>query len=423
MDDVAVTAALTAGGRLERALVRVGVREHVARIIAATPSLRASWVVAAVAGMGFSGWAASAGPRGVVAFLVVAPLLPVAGVAAAYGPWADPMHEMTQASPMAGVRMVLLRSVAVLATTAVIAGVAAVAIPGTDWTAAAWILPALGLTLGSLALSTFMPVHRAAGAVTFLWLAGVLATGIATEDGLDTFRGTGQVVFFLLAVVSSGTLAWRRERLAVRGRATQQGLIDVAEAERKRIERNIHDGAQQQLVAISVKLGVAKVLVVKDPERAIAMLDDLQAEAQEALDGLRDMTRGTYPPVLADHGLGAALEARAKRAPMAVTVSAEGVGRPSREIETAVYYCCLEALQNAGKHARATRATISVRCVGGELAFTVIDDGVGFDMRTMRGGVGTRSMAERMAALGGNVEIRSAPGKGTTIAGRVPLFV
>jgi signal transduction histidine kinase len=104
-------------------------------------------------------------------------------------------------------------------------------------------------------------------------------------------------------------------------------------------------------------------------------------------------------------------------------VSAEGAGRPSREIETAVYFCCLEALQNTGKHARATRATISIRSAGGELAFSVIDDGVGFDMRTMRSGVGTRSMTERMAALGGSVEIRSVPGRGTTIVGRVPLSV
>jgi signal transduction histidine kinase len=423
MDDDSVTAVLTPGGTFERALVRVGVREHVARIIAATPSLRASWVAAAVVGMGFSAWAASAGPRGVLAFLVVAPLLPVAGVAAAYGPWADAMYEMTQAAAMSGVRVVLLRSVAVLATTVAIAGVAAIAIPGTDWTAAAWILPALGLTLASLALSTFMPVHRAAGAVTFVWLAGVITAAVAAEDGMEIFRGTGQVVFFLFAVVSSVTLAWRRERLAVRGRATQKSMIDVAEAERRRIERNIHDGAQQQLVAISVKLGVAKVLVTKDPERAVALLDELQAESREALEGLRDMTRGTNPPVLADQGLGAALEAKARRATIPVTVSAEGVGRPPQEIETAVYYCCLEALQNAGKHARATRATISVRCSGGELAFTVIDDGVGFDVRTMRAGVGTRSMAERMAALGGSVEIRSVPGKGTTIIGRVPLSV
>ena len=413
--------ATTPGGFLERGLVRIGVREHVARIVAATPSLRMSWIAAAVVGMGFSGWAASAGPKGVIAFLVVAPLLPVAGVAAAYGPWADPMHEMAQASPMSGVHVVLLRSVAVLVTTSIIGVVAAAAIPETDWTAVAWLLPSLALTLASLALSTFMPIHRAAAVITALWLAALLAIGSRAEDGLEAFRGTGQLVFFVLVVASSAVLAWRRERLAIQGRAKQQGMIDVAEAERRRIERNIHDGAQQQLVAISVKLGLVKMFVSKDPERAVTMLDELKAETQEALDGLRDMTRGTYPPLLADGGLSPALEAKAKKAPMPVTVSTDGLGRFPREVETAVYYCCLEALQNAGKYARATHATVSVRSVGTELAFTVIDDGAGFDVPTMRRGVGMRSMEERLTALGGRLEVRSAPGKGTTIVGRMEL--
>ena len=413
--------AAAAEGRLERALVRIGVREHVARIVAATPSLRASWVAAAVVGMGFSGWAASAGPRGVIAFLVVAPLLPVAGVAAAYGPWADPMHEVAQASPMSGVHVVLLRSVAVLVTTAVIGLVAAAAVPGTDWTSVAWLLPSLGLTFASLALSTIMPVHRAAIVVTFLWLAGLVVTTTLTEDGLGAFRGTGQIVYFLLVVVSSGVLARRHERLAIQGRAKQQSLIDVAEAERRRIERNIHDGAQQQLVAISVKLGLAKTLVTRDPGKALALLEVIQDEAQDALDGLRDMTRGTYPPVLADEGLGPALEQKAKKVSFPVKVVADGLGRFAKDIETAVYFCCLEALQNAAKYAQATRATVALRYVGRELSFTVIDDGNGFDPEIARRGVGLRSMEERMAALGGRFEIRSAPAAGTTIMGRIPV--
>jgi signal transduction histidine kinase len=420
MGTSATAEAAAPGGALERALVRVRVRDDVARVVASTPSLRASWLAAAVVAAGFSTWATHAGPGGVLAFLVTAPLLPVAGVAAAYGPWADPMHEMTQAAPTPAIRIVLLRSAAVLVSTAMIVGIASVLAPGADWTAAAWILPSLGLTLASLALSTFMPIHLAAAAIAFLWFAGIIATSSLTQDGLGVFRGSGQIAFFAVVVASSVVLSRRRDRLAVQGREHQQRLIDVAEGERTRIERNIHDGAQQQLVAISVKIGVARTLVAKNPERAVALLDELRGETQEALDGLRDMTRGTYPPLLADEGLGPALEAKARKMPVPVTVSADGVGRFGRELETAVYYCCLEALQNLAKYALASHATVSLRCIGGEVVFTVIDDGAGFDVRTVRRGVGTRSMEERLQSLGGTLEIRSTPGRGTTIAGRVP---
>ncbi len=408
------------GGRVESALVRLRVPEHVARLIAATPSLRASWFAAASVAIGFSAWAAKAGPNGVLLFLVVAPLLPLAGVAAAYGPWMDPMHEVTHATPVSGLRVLLLRSAAVLVSTAVIVGSAALVLPGADWTAAAWILPSLGLTLASLALSTFIPSQWAAGAVTLLWFATVIVAVAWSPDRFALFRGSGQVAFFVIAVGSSALLAWRRERLEIDGRAQQQRLIDAAEGERRRIERNIHDGAQQQLVALSVKLGLAKTLVAKDPERAVSLLAELQAEAQEALEGLREMTRGSYPPVLADQGLGPALEAKAKLFPMPVSVACDGVGRLPKELETAAYFCCLEALQNAAKHARASHATVALRFVGRELSFTVIDDGAGFDPDAVRRGVGLRSINERLEALGGTLEVRSAPGAGTTILGRIP---
>jgi signal transduction histidine kinase len=132
------------------------------------------------------------------------------------------------------------------------------------------------------------------------------------------------------------------------------------------------------------------------------------------------MTRGTYPPVLADEGLVAAIEVKARRAPFDVAVEGNDIGRFPKEVETAVYYCCLEALQNASKYARASRATVSLRCVGGEISFTVADDGEGFDPRTAKRGVGLRSMTERLEALGGAIEVRSAPGGGTTVVGRLP---
>jgi signal transduction histidine kinase len=421
MEAASSIAAPMPGGRLERVLARVGVGDHVARLLAATPSLLLSWFGAAAVAVGFSAWAASSGtPGGTLFFLVLAPLVPVAGVAAAYGPWIDPMFEVTQAAPMSSFRLVLLRASAVLVVTSVVVGAAAVALPGAGWTTAAWILPALGLTLGSLALSTFMPTHWAAFAVTLAWFATLIVTRSLSSDRLAAFRGPGQVAFFTLAVGSSVLISWRRERLEIEGREGRRRLIDAAEGERRRIERNIHDGAQQQLVAISVKIGLAKTLVARDPDGAVALLADLQTEAQDALDSLREMTRGTYPPVLADEGLVAAIEVKARRAPFDVAVEGNDLGRFPKEIETAVYYCCLEALQNASKYARASRATVSLRCVGGEISFTVADDGEGFDPQTAKRGVGLRSMTERLEALGGAIEVRSAPGSGTTVAGRLP---
>ena len=407
-------------GPIERALLLARVPEHAARLIAVTPSLRTSWLGAEAVALGFSVLAHRFGPGGPILFLVVAPLLPLAGVALAFGPHADPTYEVGQAAPMSGMHVLLVRTVAVLSVTFGVAGVAALFLPDLDWTAMAWILPALGLTLASLALSTFVPAAWAAGAVVMVWLAAIVITESMSKTRLTAFRGPGQVVFFVLVVASSGVLAWRRERLERDGRAERQRLIDAAEAERRRVERNIHDGAQQQLVAIRVKLGLARAMVTRDPAKAEAILAELQAETQDALDNLRDMTRGTYPPVLADDGLAAALEAKAHRLPFAVAVDADGVGRLPREIETAVYFCCLEALQNASKHAKPSWATVSVRHVGGELAFSVSDDGAGFNPETARKGVGVRSMAERVETLGGSFEMRSAPGAGTVIVARIP---
>jgi signal transduction histidine kinase len=419
-----MAAAIAVDGRprgLEGVLVRFRVPDHVARLLAATPSLRWSWLAAAAIAVGFSTWAAHAGERGVLIFLILAPLVPVGGVAAAYGLWMDPMHDLARAAPTTDFTLVLIRSTGVLVATAVIIGVGAALLPGTDWTAVAWMLPALALTLTSLALSTFVPMHRAAIAVAALWLVTIVLTESRSPRAFAAFRGPGQAGFFVVVVASSVVLALRHERLEVEGRARQRRVIDATEAERKRIERNIHDGAQQQLVAINVKLGLVKMLIERDPKRAASMLTDIQAETQEALQGLRDMTRGTYPPLLADSGLATALEARARKSEVPVSVRAAGIGRFPMEIEIAVYYCCLEALQNAAKYSRGTRATIDLRCIGGALSFTVADDGAGFDLGSTRRGIGLRSMEERVQALGGALEVRSSPGSGTSITGRIPV--
>jgi signal transduction histidine kinase len=203
-------------------------------------------------------------------------------------------------------------------------------------------------------------------------------------------------------------------------RASRQRLVKAQDEAARRLERNIHDGAQQQLVALAVKIRLADAMVGRDDERAHAMLAQLQSDAGDALDDLRDLARGIYPPLLADQGLAVALEAQARKSPVPVTVEADGVGRWPQDIEAAVYFSCLEALQNIGKYAKARAASVHLSNGGGALTFEVVDDGAGFDPSSTGYGTGLQGIADRLDALGGSLEVRSAPGRGTTIVGRVP---
>jgi signal transduction histidine kinase len=222
-------------------------------------------------------------------------------------------------------------------------------------------------------------------------------------------------------LASQAGLVLRNVRLIEDLRASQRRIVAAQDAERRRLERNIHDGAQQQLVALSVKLRLAQSLIGKDPARADAMLSDLSNETQRALEDLRDLARGIYPPLLADKGLAAALEAQARKSPMPVAVSPDGVRRYSQEIEAAVYFCVLEAMQNVVKYAAATQASVELDERDGWLTFRVVDDGTGFDPATTTGGTGLQGIADRLSALDGTVEVRSAAGTGTTIVGRIPV--
>ena len=205
-------------------------------------------------------------------------------------------------------------------------------------------------------------------------------------------------------------------------RASRQRLVAAQDHERRRLERDLHDGAQQNVVALKVKLGLARVLVQKDPARAKELVGQLTADANEALRTLGELARGIYPPLLADQGLAAALEAQAERATLPVVAEADGLGRYPREVEAAVYFCVLEALQNVQKYAGASRATIRLTSRDGELAFEVEDDGVGFDPAATRRGSGLANIADRLDALGGGLEISSAPGRGTRLTGAVPAL-
>lgn len=205
-------------------------------------------------------------------------------------------------------------------------------------------------------------------------------------------------------------------------RASRQRVVAAGDAARRRLERNLHDGAQQQLVALKVRLGLAERLLAKG-KPVDALLRQLMADTDEAIDNLRDLARGIYPPLLAAEGLVAALQAQARKAPLPVSVHAERIGRYDQGVEAAVYFCCLEALQNVAKYASATAARIDLEETDGAVHFTVTDDGDGFDPDDTAMGSGLVNMTDRVDALGGTVVLRSEPGRGTTLAGSIPAPV
>lgn len=205
-------------------------------------------------------------------------------------------------------------------------------------------------------------------------------------------------------------------------RASRQRIAAAQDAERRRLERNIHDGAQQNLVALTVKLRLATNQAKSNPARAAQSVEALQAETNDALQTLRDLARGIYPPLLREQGVEAALRAQADKMLGRIEVSTHGIGRLDPEVEAAVYFCCLEALQNATKHARASTVRLNLEQENGELRFSVSDDGVGFDQKAASLGLGLQNMKDRVEALGGRLDVDSAPQSGTRVIGRIPAL-
>ncbi len=222
-------------------------------------------------------------------------------------------------------------------------------------------------------------------------------------------------------LASQAGLVLRNVRLVEELRASQRRIVAAQDAERRRLERNIHDGSQQQLVALSVKARLARGAAGRDPVKTAELLGQIEGELQRALEDLRDLARGIYPPLLADKGLGAALEAQARRSPLPVTVDSDRLGRFPQEVEAAVYFSCLEALQNVAKHAEASAATVRLSQSNGHLMFEVKDDGSGFDPGATGYGSGLQGIADRMGALHGALEVSSRPGGGTKVIGRVAV--
>jgi signal transduction histidine kinase len=204
-------------------------------------------------------------------------------------------------------------------------------------------------------------------------------------------------------------------------RASRARIVASGDAERRRVERNLHDGAQQHLVALAINLRLVKDIVPEDPDVAVQMIDELGVAVQDTIKELRELAHGIYPPLLVDSGLTEALRAVVNRSPLDVELDTEGVARYGRDVEAAIYFCCLEALQNAAKHAPDSHVVMRVWEESGGLLFEVSDNGPGFDSTQARSGHGYVNMMDRLGAIGGAVRWESEIGVGSTIRGSVPL--
>jgi signal transduction histidine kinase len=246
-------------------------------------------------------------------------------------------------------------------------------------------------------------------------LLGALSVELTPSDPMDPSKE--QLVADLARQAS---LVLRNVRLLEELRESRRRIVATQDERAKKLERDIHDGAQQQLVALAIKQRLAASLVGKDEEQLRSLLETLQSETTQALENLRDLARGIYPPLLADKGLASALEGQARKSSIPVQVDALGVGRYSPEVEAAVYVCCLEALQNVVKYAAASQIAVRLTQKNGTFAFEVSDDGRGFDPNAAQRGSGLQGMADRIEAIGGTLVVETGAGAGTTVRGWIP---
>lgn len=260
----------------------------------------------------------------------------------------------------------------------------------------------------------FIVVERPGDALAFVDDEDQVLADLARQVGLALHN----VRLDSALQASLDELEERNQELA----ASRLRIVTAADESRRRIERDLHDGAQQHLVALAVKVGLAKQLMAADPETAAKFLDELREDVQATLTELRNLAHGIYPPLLRDRGLSEALRTAANRAVLPTSVNADEVARHQAEVEAAVYFCCLEAMQNAGKHAgESARLTVTVTEEPGWLRFSVADDGPGFDADAAVSGDGFVNMRDRVGAIGGTLRVTSSPGQGTTVAGDIPL--
>lgn len=241
-----------------------------------------------------------------------------------------------------------------------------------------------------------------------------LFAGLAAQAGL-----------VLRWVALQAELDDRRAELLVRSeeiKASRERLIEAQDAERRRLERDLHDGAQQHLVALTVNLRLAHTIVARSPSRAAMVLSEQAVAAQVAIETLSALSRGIYPRQLADEGLGAALRSAVAGGAMPVTIDTDNVARLPAPVEAALYFCCMEAVQNAAKHSGANTVLVRVEEDVDRWRLTVSDDGTGFDQTRApaTSGVGLANMRDRLDAVGGTVEVASMESSGTTVTAEVP---
>lgn len=299
---------------------------------------------------------------------------------------------------------------------------------------APFVLP---VTLLGLLIPLVLAIPHLSAAALRVFIAVTCAVAVAltvfgaTSDpeGLvgnvpDWLENTVLIVFAPMVVGLISIIVWQNQA-ELRARAdaltaAQQRLVATADRTRRRIERDLHDGAQQRLVSVAVTLGALGNVLDKDPVRARQLVVETNAEVQAAVNELRDLAHGLYPPLLAERGLTDALSAAARRLPLPAQVRADGVGRFAPEVEATAYFCCLEALQNAVKHA-GPDATVEVQLSGKRgLEFSISDTGIGFDSSHIHEGHGFVNLRDRLGVLGGTLDVRSKPGAGTTVQGAIP---
>jgi len=207
-------------------------------------------------------------------------------------------------------------------------------------------------------------------------------------------------------------------------RRSRQRLVTARDVQRRRLERDVREGAQRQLERIGGRLRDALALLEESGERAVELLEQIETETALALDRLRDLARGIFPPLLADEGIAAALEAHMRKLGVPGELSERlNSARFDPDVEAAVYFCCIQALQNAVRHVPGSRVEVTMTRRDDDLVFSIRDNGGGFDPERVQRGMGFEIMHDRMEALGGTLEVVSSPGSGTTVTGRVPARV